>query len=117
MKKIFLLIILISSPLIAEEKSLKEDVRKYHQPMEEKVFELEGGEKQAEKINEAFLMGKKRVEDFRKNQVGTEFEEEAIELERKYNKILEKYEKNLKEKEILLLENEKYEKQLKKTEK
>ncbi len=123
MKKLAVLMFMCFSALFAageEETSI--DIRKYHQPMEEKVFELEEGDVQQEKINEAFLMGKKRIEDLKKNELelldmetkaGMERAEEIKYIDKKYDEILAEYSKAMSEKELILLENKAYEEQIK----
>lgn len=123
MKKLAVFMFMCFSALFAageEETSI--DIRKYHQPMEEKVFELEEGDVQQEKINEAFLMGKKRIEDLKKNELelldmetkaGMERAEEIKYIDKKYDEILAEYSKAMSEKEIILLENKAYEEQIK----
>ncbi len=123
MKKLAVFMFMCFSALFAageEETSI--DIRKYHQPMEEKVFELEEGDVQQEKINEAFLMGKKRIEDLKKNELelldmetkaGMERAEEIKYIDKKYDEILAEYSKAMSEKELILLENKAYEEQIK----
>ncbi len=112
--------------LTAQAEPDTTDIRKYHSQLEEKVFELEKGEVQEEKILEAFLLGKRRISDALKNEkVNLEAEgketseklEELKILDEKYNKILAEYEKLAEEKEKLISENEMYIEQLKKAEK
>lgn len=99
------------------------DIRKYHQQLEEKVFELEKEEEQDKKILEAFLQGKRRISDAIKNEKvnlqadGKETSEKLEELyilEKQYDKVLAEYEKLVEEKERLISENKFYEEQLKK---
>lgn len=101
------------------------DIRKYHQQLEERVFELEEEEEQDEKILEAFLQGKRRISDAIKNEkvnleaegkeTGEKLQELQI-LDKKYNEILAEYGKLAEEKEKLILENKVYKEQLEKTE-
>lgn len=101
------------------------DIRKYHQQLEERVFELEEEEEQNEKILEAFLQGKRRISDAIKNEkvnleaegkeTGEKLQEFQI-LDKKYNEILAEYGKLAEEKEKLILENKVYKEQLEKTE-
>lgn len=103
-----------------------EDIRKYHQQLEERVFELEDGEDKDEKIKEAFLHGKRRIADAKRNEEtileaeGKETSEKLEELkvlEEKYNKIIAEYEKLSSEKNKLVKENKIYLEELKKIEK
>lgn len=93
------------------------DIRKYHQQLEERVFEVENKEEQDEKIKESFFHGKRRIQDARKNEEMKLEEEnkktsEKLEdlkiMEEKYNKILKEAEELIKEKERLLKENKEY---------
>lgn len=117
--------LLFSSVLLGKEENIDVDIRKYHTPMEEKVFELEKGEEREEKIKEAFLMGKKRIEDLKRNekavldletQKGIDRTKELENLEAKYQKILDDYSTKTSERELILLENKIYEEQLEKLE-
>ncbi len=122
MKKLAALMFVCFNVLFAASEDTSIDIRKYHQPMEEKVFELEDGEEQQKKIDEAFLMGKKRIEDLKKNELelldletkaGMERAEEIKYIDEKYAEILAEYSKAMSEKELILLENKTYEEQLK----
>lgn len=126
MKKIILLpFILLHLVSFSEERSEAEetrDIRKYHQQLEERVFELEDDEILDEKVKEAFSHGKKRISDLKKNlQQEQEYEEKDVSeklkeveiLEEKYGKILEEAEELFKEKERLIKENEYYKSKLK----
>lgn len=129
MKKI-LMTAFICFGLLAKAENITEidttDIRKYHQQLEEQVFELEEGENQDEKILNAFLQGKRRISDAIKNEKiileseGKETNEKLQELEilkEKYDKVLAEYEKLAEEKEKLISENISYNEQLKKIEK
>lgn len=126
MKKIILLpFILLHLISFSEERSEAEetrDIRKYHQQLEERVFELEDDEILDEKVKEAFSHGKRRISDLKKNlQQELEYEEKDVTerlkeveiLEEKYGKILEEAEELFKEKEMLVKENEYYKSKLK----
>lgn len=123
MKKIVTLLFTCFSILaVGAEKESTIDVRKYHQPMEEKVFEREKDEEQAQKVNEAFLLGKKRIEDLKRNEkelldmetkAGIDRSKEIEYLDKKYDEILKQYSEIMSEKEIILLENKSYEEQIK----
>lgn len=121
MKKILLFLFLCLSNLIFCEK----DIREFHQPMEEKVFELESDQSKDEKIEEAFQLGKERIDKLKAREkelldletsAGIDRSKEIEYLEKKYNEILETYSKIRNEKELLLLENENYREQLKRYE-
>lgn len=102
------------------------DIRKYHQQLEERVFEIEEKENQDEKIREAFLHGKRRIKDAVRNEKAalesegketSEKLEELLILEKKYDEIFNEYEKISEEKKNLISENKFYEEQLKKEKK
>lgn len=123
MKKIAVLIFTCFSVLLAAaEKEQEIDIRKYHQQLEEKIFERDKEEEQTKKIEEAFQQGKQRIEDLKRNEkelldmetkAGIDRAEEIEYLDKKYDEVLEKYSKFMDEKEIILLENKSYEEQIK----
>lgn len=123
-KLLFVFICLYSLALATQDKELDTtDIRKYHQQLEEKSFELEENDLKDEKINESFLHGKRRIEDKKKNELEkageqgkkTTEELEKIEvLEKKYENVMTEYEKLKIEKERLIEENKILEKKLEK---
>lgn len=126
MKKLVLLsFVVLNLITFSREKDEVEetrDIRKYHQQLEERVFEVEDDEVQEEKIKEAFSHGKTRISDLKKNLLqeliseGKKSDErlETVELlEDKYNEILKEVEELSKEKEKLIKENKQYESKLK----
>lgn len=111
--------------IIASDTVDTTDIRKYHQQLEERVFELEEDEEKDYKIKEAFLHGKRRITDAVKNEkVVLEAEEKETSkkleelkvLEEKYNKVIDEYEKLSLEKKKLIEENKVYLEELKKIE-
>lgn len=111
--------------MLAQAEPDTTDIRKYHQQLEERVFELEEGENQEQKIAEAFLHGKRRIADAKKNEKvileaeGKETSDKLVELEileKKYNKVMTEYEKLSLEKKRLVEENKIYLEELKKLE-
>lgn len=118
----FVILNLITFSREKDEVEETRDIRKYHQQLEERVFEVEDDEVQEEKIEEAFSHGKKRISDLKKNLLqeliseGKKTDErlETVELlEDKYNEILKEVEELSKEKEKLIKENKQYESKLK----
>lgn len=97
------------------------DIRKYHQQLEERVFETENQEEKDEKIKESFFHGKRRIRDAKKNEearleeknkeTSKKLEDIKI-METKYNIVLKEAEELIKEKERLQKENEELEKKL-----
>lgn len=133
MKKSLLLVFIFSQIILyGEKKDIVEetrDIRKYHEQLEEKVFELEDDEELEEKLEEAFSHGKRRIKDLKKNQeakleelediydekLKKELEEKYEEvkiMEEKYGKILEELEDITEEKKKLIEENEYYKNKL-----
>ena len=111
--------------MLAQAEPDTTDIRKYHQQLEERVFELEEEENQEQKIAEAFLHGKRRIADAKKNEKvileaeGKETSNKLVELEileKKYNKVMTEYEKLSLEKKRLVEENKIYLEELKKLE-
>lgn len=111
--------------MLAQAEPDTTDIRKYHQQLEERVFELEEGENQEQKIAEAFLHGKRRIADAKKNEKvileaeGKETSDKLVELEileKKYNKVMTEYEKLSLEKKRIVEENKIYLEELKKLE-
>ncbi|MFR4519316.1 MAG: hypothetical protein ACLT40_05075 [Fusobacterium sp.] len=122
MKKVIICVFLcLGLQAAAEPDTL--DIRKYHQQLEERVFELEEGENQDEKISEAFLHGKRRISDAERNEKAVlegEGKEDSVKLaeietaEKKYDEIMAEYEKLAEEKKKLIYENKIYMEQLEK---
>lgn len=125
MKKVILLpFILLHLVSFSQEKNEAEetrDIRKYHQQLEERVFELEDEEVLDEKVKEALSHGKRRISDLKKNLLQElEYEgkdtseklEEVKILEEKYEIVLKEIENLFEEKERLIKENEYYKSKL-----
>lgn len=134
-KGILLFLICISSISLSKDPSLKveevyldtkKEVRELHQPMEEKVFELEKSKSEEEKneevekqkkIKEAFILGKARVDFMKERELhlldletkaGLDRKKEIETLDKKYSEVLDKYLSIENERELLVLENEIY---------
>lgn len=120
-KLLFVIFIIITRILFSKENISEEDTRKYNQSLEEKVFELEKEDEKSIKEYEAFVLGKRRLEDLRNNEekllrlekkYGIDRNREIAELEEKYKKVLDKYSELKNERELLNYENKEYEEQL-----
>lgn len=125
MKKILIGLICLSVFSFAVEERKKEidtlDIRKYHQQLEERVFETDSSDDKQLKIQESFLHGKRRINDLKKNaseraeeqgKTSSEELEKIAILEKKYNEILVEYEKLKEERNKLINENKIYEERL-----
>uniref|UniRef100_UPI0025BE98ED hypothetical protein n=1 Tax=Fusobacterium sp. TaxID=68766 RepID=UPI0025BE98ED len=86
-KRLLLIFTFFYSIILADEVDETRDIRKYHQQLEERVFEVENKEEQDNKIKESFSHGKRRIENAIKN--------EEMKLEEEDKKTSEKLE-NLK---------------------
>lgn len=126
MKKELTFIFFCLSILVSANNTIDTtDIRKYHQQLEEKVFELEKEEEKDSKVEEAFFHGKRRITDAIKNEkvilesekkeTSKKLEELKI-LEEKYNKIIDEYKKLSLEKKKLIEENKIYFEEIKKIE-
>lgn len=120
-KKIIVGLICLSFLVKATTVKEVENIRVYHQQLEEKVFELEEKEEYDQKIKEAFALGQKRIKDALKNEKvtlesnGKSTSDKLKELEildEKYAKLLAQYEELAKEKERLINENNQYIKEI-----
>lgn len=116
-KKIIVGLICLSFLAKATTVTDTENIRIYHQQLEEKVFELEEEEKKDQMIKESFALGQRRIKNALRNEkVALESKGESTSeklknleiLDEKYAKIMAQYEELAKEKEKLLLENKKY---------
>ena len=126
MKKTLFIFACFYSLTFSEKEIDTADIRRYHQQLEERVFEVENSEEKNQKINEGFLHGKRRIKDLKKNEIeklkekdeiSSEKLEEVKVLENKYETVLKETEKLREEKEKLVAENKNYEKKLREIEK
>lgn len=117
------LFVFLGMSVFADEIEETTDIRKYHQQLEEKVFEVEDESEKDKKLDEAFKLGDRRVENAVKNEKLRLEEEEKTESEElknleilkdKYKQVLKEAEELTREKEKLVLENKKYKEELEK---